>query len=250
VLRLARETGWGYTRILGKLRKLGISKMSRATVINILREHGLEPGPKRGEETWVEFLKRHSATLWACDFFSKKVWTARGLVEMFVLFFIQVGSRRVHLAGMTAHPDGRWMAQQARNVAMLFAEQADKPRYLSRDHDTKFTRQFDEILESEGVEVKAVGPRAPNMNAVAERWVQSVKQECLDHFVVFGVAHLRYILNQYLDWYHRCRSHQGLDDKLVDGGATPAVAGPMSADDIVREEQLGGLLKHYYRKAA
>ena len=110
VLRLARETGWGYTRILGELRKLGITKISRATVLNILREHGLEPGPKRGEGTWDESLKRHAATLWACDFFSKKLWTTKGLVEIFELFFIQVGSRRVHLAGMTAHSDGRWMA--------------------------------------------------------------------------------------------------------------------------------------------
>jgi putative transposase len=121
---------------------------------------------------------------------------------------------------------------------------------LLRDHDTKFTQQFDAILEAEGVEVKAVGPRAPNMNAVAERWVQSVKQECLDHFVVFDESHLRYILNQYLDWYHRCRPHQGLDKNLVDRAATSIAAGPFSADAIVWDERLGGLLKHYNRKVA
>jgi hypothetical protein len=118
----------------------------------------LEPGPKRGEGTWDEFLKRHAATLWACDFFSKEVWTTKGLVEVFVLFIIQVGSRRVHRAGLTAHPDGRWMAQQARNLAMVFGEQADKPRFLLRDHNTKFTKQFDEILEAEGGD--RTGPRA------------------------------------------------------------------------------------------
>ena len=128
VLRLARETGWGYTRILGELKKLGVAKISRATVLNILREHGLEPGPKRGEGTWDEFLKRHAATLWACDFFSKKVWTVRGLVDVFVLFFLHVGTRRVHVAGISAQPDRAWVTQQARNVSMFFAEQPDPPR--------------------------------------------------------------------------------------------------------------------------
>jgi putative transposase len=112
------------------------------------------------------------------------------------------------------------MAQEARNVAIVFGEQAEKPQMLLRDDHTKFTQQFDAILESEGVEVKAVGPRTPNMNAVGEGWVQSGKQECLDHFVVFGESHLRYILDQYLDWNHRCRPQQGLDNNLVDIGAT------------------------------
>jgi putative transposase len=120
---------------------------------------------------------------------------------------------------------------------------------LLRDHDTKFTKQFDEILETEGVEVKAVGPRAPNMNAVAERWVQSVKQECLDHFVVFGEAHLRHILAEYLAWYHQCRPHQGLGNMLVDGGDPQMADGPLSAQDVSCEERLGDLLKHYRRQA-
>jgi putative transposase len=246
VLRLARETGWGYTRILGELKKLGVRKISRATVLNILRANGLEPGPKRGEGTWDEFLKQHAATLWACDFFTKKVWTTKGLVEMFVLFFIHVGSRRVNLAGITAQPDAAWMSKQARNVAIVFGEQANKPQMLLRDHDTKFTQQFDAILDAEEVEVKAVGLLAPNMNAVAERWVQSVQQECLDHFLVFGEAHLRYILNKYLARYHRCWPHQGLDNNLLDRAETPAAAGPLSADAIVCEERLGELLKRYH----
>jgi putative transposase len=156
----------------------------------------------------------------------------------------------VHLAGPTVHPNGRWMAQQARNVPMLFAEQPDKPRLLLRDHDTKFTRVFDEILQAEGVEVKAVGPRAPNMNAVAERWVQSVKRECLDHFVVFGEAHLRHIVQEYLTWYHRCRPHQGLGNRPPAGPEPPASGGAFSADHIVCDGRLGGLLKHYHRRAA
>jgi len=117
---------------------------------------------------------------------SKKVWTKAGLIDFFVLFFIHVGTRRVSVAGMTASPNSAWIAQQARNLAMHVAELPVKPTMLIRDWDTKFTAEFDGILESEGIEIKKVGPRAPNMNAIAERWVQSIKQECLDHFIVFG----------------------------------------------------------------
>ena len=124
---MARETGWGYTRILGELKKLGIRSVSRSTVRNILREGGFDPGPKRGEGSWSEFLQRHAATLWACDFFSTKVWTLRGRVDVFVLFFIHIASRRVHIAGMTAHPDRAWMKQQARNVAMTWHGEAAPP---------------------------------------------------------------------------------------------------------------------------
>jgi hypothetical protein len=160
VLRLARETGWGYTRILGELKKLGVRAICRATVINILKEHGLDPGPRRGLGTWDEFLKRHAATLWATDFFSKPVWTKAGLVDYFVLCFIHLGSRRVYVSGLTAQPDRAWMAQQARNVAMHFAEQPEKPTILLRDYDGKFAPEFDAILEAEGVSVKKVGPQA------------------------------------------------------------------------------------------
>jgi putative transposase len=130
VLRLARENAWGYTRIVGELRKLGIAKISRSTVIKILKEHGLEPGPRRGEGSWDGFLKRHAQTLWACDFFSKKVWTMSGLVQMFVLFVIHLGSRRVHVVGMAANPDRAWMVQQARNLALIFEREPVKPKYL------------------------------------------------------------------------------------------------------------------------
>ncbi|HEY8506127.1 MAG TPA: hypothetical protein VIL46_16190 [Gemmataceae bacterium] len=150
VLRLARENAWGYSRILGELKKLGVRSIARSTVVNILKEAGLDPGPKRGEGTWDEFLKRHAQTLWACDFFSCKVWTLRGLVDVFVLFFIHIGTRRVFVSGMTAHPDRAWVAQQGRNAAMVFADEPVRPRYLLRDHDTKFVEEFDQVLGAEG----------------------------------------------------------------------------------------------------
>jgi putative transposase len=244
VLRIAGETGWGYSRILGELQKLGLGTVCRNTVKNILRQNGFDPGPQRGEGSWADFIKRHAATLWACDFFSKPVWTLRGLVDVYVLFFIHVDSRRVHIAGLTAHPDRVWMTQQARNLAIIFGEQSVAPKILLRDHDTKFVGEFDAILEAEGIAVKPVGPRAPNLNAYAERWVQSIKHECLDHFCVFGEDHLRHLLGCYTDYYHRQRPHQAKENRplTVVGSATEQPADPAN---IICEERLGGLLRHY-----
>ncbi len=185
IIRLAKENGWGYERIRGELHKLHL-RVSRSTIVNILKENGFDPGPNRSEGTWLEFLKREAVTLYACDFFSTKVWTTLGCAEFFVLFFIHVGSRRVHIAGMSTNPDAAWSAQQARNVAMFFAQQPEKPTILLRDHDSKFGSEFDAVLEADGIKVKKVGPRAPNMNAFAERWVQSVRRECLDQFHYLG----------------------------------------------------------------
>ena len=156
VRRIAGETGWGATRIHGELEKLGVRDISRSTVANILRENGFDPGPLRGEGTWSDFIKRHAETLWACDFFTKKVWTMRGLVDIYVLFFIHVCTRRVHIAGMTANPDNAWMVLQARNQSIIFAEQAVPPKYLIMDRDTNLTAGFREVLESDGVSCYAL----------------------------------------------------------------------------------------------
>jgi putative transposase len=254
VLRLARENAWGYTRILGELKKLGVHSVTKNTVRNILKAEGLDPGPQRGSGSWDEFIRRHAATLWATDFFSKKVWTMKGLVDVYVLFFLHVGSRRVYVSGITAHPDGVWMKQQARNVAMHFAEQAEKPTLLLRDNDTKYTREFDAILESEGVEVKKVTPASPNLNAYAERFVQSAKQECLDHFVVFGEDHLRYIVTEYVRHHNEERPHQARNNEPL--GGLPAALADCLADltfssphSVRCHERLGGLLKSYSRAA-
>ncbi|MEK7218739.1 MAG: hypothetical protein AAB728_04710, partial [Patescibacteria group bacterium] len=174
VLRIARENrGWGYTRILGMLKFLGIfRKISRNTVKRIMLRNGLDPGPRRGPGSWDEYLKIHLKTLWACDFVVKKILTKWGLVECFVLFFIHLGTRRVFLGGVTKNPDGPWMARQAINLCMCAEELAPKPTILIRDRDGKFTEQFDAILESEGIESKKLPAHSPNLNAYAERWVQ------------------------------------------------------------------------------
>jgi putative transposase len=246
VLRLARENCWGHTRLHGELRKLG-QRISRSTVARILRENGVDPGPRRGPGTWDDFIKRHAATLWACDFFSKKVWTRRGLVECFVWFFIHVASRRVVIAGVTANPDRAWMAQRAIEMVGLFEQQPVRPRYLIRDLDDKFDARSDAVFENAGVTVVPVGPLAPNLSAHAERWVLSIKSECLDHFVVFGDQHLRYLIDEYVAHYHTERPHQGKGNVPLTG-ATEAPAS-VSTNDIVCDERLGGLLRHYRRAA-
>jgi putative transposase len=246
VLRLARETGWGYTRILGELKKLRVGKIARSTVVNLLRANGFDPGPKRGEGTWAEFIERHAATLWQCDFFSKKVWTPTGLVPYFLLVFLHVGSRRVFVSAPTANPDSTWVTQQARNFVLQADGAIEPPTILLRDHDTKFSGAFDAVLKSDGIEVMPVGPRAPNLNAFVERWVQSVKQECLDHFVILGERHLHHLVAEYVRYYHAHRPHQGIGNELL----TPPAQPPPDEGEVVCESRLGGLLKHYHRRAA
>jgi putative transposase len=247
---MAKDNGWGLGRILGEFKKLGIRKICKTTVRNILLEYGFDPGPKRGEGTWDDFIKIHAKTLWACDFFSKKVWTLGGLVEYFVLFFIQPGTRKVHIAGITANPDGVWMAQQARNMCMFFDELPDRPKYIVCDQDTKFTAQFQEILKIDDIELKRTAVRAPNQNAYAERWVQSIKQECLDLFVVFGEKHFRHIIQEYVRYYHDHRPHQALGNLPPMMEEPPDPVESLGPEDVICHECLGGLLTHYQRKVA
>jgi putative transposase len=169
ILRLARENGWGYARVLGELKKLGIHTVSKTTVANILREAGLDPGPKRGEGTWSDFVARHAATLWACDFLTVRSLTIRGCVDLFVLFFVHIGSRRAFVAGVTANPDAAWVTQQARNASMQMADWRLPASRILIDYDSKFPRSFDAVFAAEGAKVQRVGPQAPNLNAVAER---------------------------------------------------------------------------------
>ena len=250
IVKLGKETEWGYSRIQGELLKLGLGKISRGTIRNILIENGLDPGPKCGETTWDQFLKSHAKTLYACDFFTKKVWTMRGFVEMYLLVFIQIGSRRVWVSPATANPNGRWVEQQARNVCMVLQEQGETPTYLIRDRDTKFTKHFDEIFKTEGVRVQKLPKQSPNLNAYAERWIQSIKHECLDHFVVFGEDHLNHLVQEYVAYYHNERTHQRLGNRPPLKQDLPDEGQPIDTSQIVCRERLGGLLKHYERVAA
>jgi putative transposase len=250
ILRLAKETSWGYGRIQGELKKLGIT-VAANTIKKIMIKNGFHPSPNRTKGDWDRFIKRHIDTLWACDFFSKDVWTGFGKVTYYVLFFIHVGTRRVRICTPTCQPNGPGVEQQARNLVMELAERGEKASYLIKDGDTKFTAKFDEIFKSEGIKVKKLPFRSPNLNAYAERYVQTAKVECLDNFVVFGERHLEYLLREYERYYNTVRPHQGIENRTIGGASQlPKESESLNPAEVECDSRLGGLLRHYYRKAA
>ena len=245
---MARENrSWGYDRIAGALANLGYT-VSDQTVGNILKRHGLPPAPERKTTmTWKEFIRTHMDVLVATDFFTAEVWTLGGLVTYYVLFFIHLESWKVHIAGMTSHPNQAWMMQVARNVTMEEWGFLAPGQYLIHDRDGKYCPAFQQILDAAGVKRVPLPPRSPHLNAYAERWVRSVKEECLSRLVLFGEGALRHALTQYVDYYRQERNHQGKGKALLFPSSSPA-----GGDDglIQCRERLGGLLKYYERKAA
>jgi putative transposase len=249
ILKFARETGWGYTRIMGELKKLGIKPPTRATVRNILKANGFDPGPKRGKGTWSEFLDLHADTLWQCDFFSKRIVTALGLRQVFILAFLHLGTRRVFVTSATRKPDAAWMKQQTEAFLEHAKEEGLSAEVVMRDRDSKFENGFDEVVKDGGAKIVKTAHRAPNQNAYVERWIQSIQQEVLDHFIVFGEDHLDYLVSEYVEYYHRERPHQSLDNELI--VKLPDEKPPdRNGDPVQCRTRLGGLLKHYYREAA
>lgn len=265
ILKFAHENTWGYTRIMGELKKLGLTPPSRNTVKRILREAGLEPGPRRGEGTWDEFLALHAATLWQCDFFSRKVLTWKGWRDAFVLIFLHVETRRVCLSPATHHPDDAWVCEQAQ-AFRAFAEKNELgTKIVMRDNDKKYSARFDQEIERRGVKLMKTAICAPNTNAFVERFIQTLGQECLDHFVVFGTEHLNVLTKEFAEHYHTERPHQAKENDVLMLPAMPTELArkaqrkpkkktpevePPPLKEIACRQRLGGLLKHYYRKAA
>ena len=249
VVRMAKENpSWGYDRIVGAMANLGY-KLSDQTVGNILGRQDIPPAPKRKHTTnWKDFIRTHLEVLAGTDFFTVEVVTLKGLITYYVLFFIHLESRKVCLAGMTPHPDEEWMKQIGRNVTMEQLGFLANCRYLLHDRDGKFCPSFDEIIESGNVKPISLPARSPNLNAFSERWVKSVKEECLSRLILFGESSLRRALQQYLNHYHEERNHQGKDNKLLFPRQTLLVDGDQGS--VQCEERLGGLLKYYYRQAA
>ena len=249
VVRMAKENpSWGYDRIVGAMANLG-HKLSYQTVGNILGRHDVPPAPKRKHTTnWKDFIRTHLDVLAGTDFFTVEVVTLKGLITYYVLFFIHLGSRRVCLAGMTPHPDEEWMKQMARNLTLEQWGFLGNCRYLLHDRDGKFCPSFDEIIELGNVKPIPLPARSPNLNAFSERWVKSVKEECLSKLVLFGEASLRRALQQYLIHYHEERNHQGKGNALL----FPSQARPVGSEQgsVQCQQRLGGLLKYYYRQAA
>jgi putative transposase len=246
VVRMARENPrWGYRRIQGELVNLGV-RVSATTIRTVLRRHGLGPAPRSGELTWREFLRTQAAGFLATDFFTVETIFLR---RLYVLFFIELDTRRVHLAGCTARPAGAWVVQQARNLFMAVGEQFGSRRYLVRDRDAKFSGAFDEVFRSEGLRVIRTPVLAPRANAYAERFVGTVRRECLDWILIRGRRHLELVLQIYVDHYNTHRPHRAL------GLARPSARSPSpsgsleSLTRVRRRDRVGGLI-HEYEAAA
>jgi transposase InsO family protein len=248
VVRMAQENrSWGYDRIAGALQHMGYT-ISDQTVGNILKRHGLSPAPERKKTTtWKEFIRTHMDVLVATDFFTAEVWTLGGLVTYYVLFFIRLSTREVHVAGMTPHPNEAWMAQIARNVTMADWGFLSSGQYLIHDQDGKYCPAFQRILDEAGITRVPLPPRSPNLNAYAERWVRSVKEEALSRLILFGERALQHTLTEYVKHFHQERPHQGRGNVVL--MPAPSRAGVCPGPPRCRE-RLGGLLKYYYREAA
>ncbi len=247
IMHIARHNPtWGYTRIRGALYNLG-HDIGRNTIKRILLDHGIDPAPLRNKGlSWSTFLKAHWGAIAATDFFSVEVLTRKGLVRYFVLFIIDLQTRRVNIAGIVQQPDGQWMQQIARNLTAVDDGFLNGCRYLIHDRDPLFTEAFRALLKSADVETIRLPPRSPNLNAYAERFVRSIKSECLGRIIPLGERHLRKSVMEYTKHYHFERNHQGLDNRLIEGLLdVPDLNRPIECN-----ERLGGILKYYYRKAA
>jgi len=247
IMRMAQDNPrWGYTRIQGALANLS-HKVGRGTIANVLKRNGIEPAPERGQRMpWSTFLKAHWKVLAASDFLTVEVWTGRGLVTHYLLFVISLADRVVKIAGITTRPDESWMLQIARNVTDSQAGALHSKRYLIIDRDTKYSAQFRRLIRDHGTKVIRLPPRSPNLNAYAERFVRSIKDECLNRMIFIGQPSLRRAVAEYIAHYHGERNHQGFENRLIHA---PTV---VAANDgaIYRHTRLGGTLNFYYRQAA
>ncbi len=243
IARMATDNAsWGYCRIQGELKKLD-HRVARSTIAKTLKEHGIKPSPDR-PMCWRTFIRSHADVIAGADFFTSEVWTARGLLTHYVLFVIDHATRAVHIAGTTTNPDSAFMAQVARHLTDHMEGFLLRKRYLIVDRDSKFTAAFCRILEDAGVTVVRTSFQAPNMNSLAERWVLSVKSECLAKMILFGQSHLDRALREFTAHYRTERPHQSLGNGLIDGA-------PSTGDgDVITHERLGGLLKSYHRDVA
>jgi len=247
VVQMARENpSWGYDRIQGALANLG-HEISDQTVGNILKAHGIEPAPERKRQTtWKTFLQSHWDVLGAIDFTTIEVWTKGGLVTYYLLFVMEIATRRVCFAGCTTNPDEVWMKQVARNLTDVEDGFLIGKRYVLMDRDGKLCPAFRAILKTEGVEAVLLPQKSPNLNAHLERFHRSLKQECLERMIFFGERMLGNAIARFLEHYHQERNHQGLGNRLLVPGAEVG----QTTGAVQCRERLGGLLRYYYREAA
>ena len=242
-VRMAEENPtWGYTRIQGALKNVG-HRVGRSTIARILKAAGVPPQPER-PTSWQTFLRAHWGVIAGADFFTTEVWTWRGLVTYYTVFVIDLASRRVHILGSTPHPDELFMRQVGRTLTMADDGLLRAHRVLICDRDAKWSGEVRRLLSDGGIRVVQTPWRAPNANAHAERFVRSIKQECLDRVIPLGERHFRQTVSEYVAHYHHERNHQGLGNTLIDG-----IVPNRRQGRIRRRPRLGGLLNYYERAA-
>ena len=242
VLKLARRNpDWGYERIASCMIYLGF-KISKSTVKRILEDNGIFRDPDSSTHIdWDIFISSHKDVLSATDFFTVELLTEQGLERYMVLFFIDIGTRKVEIAGIQKNPDGQWMTQIARNVTDPFDGFLIGKKYLIHDRDPLYTKKFDEIMKGSGITAKRLSGYRPIMNSFAESFVKTIKRECLNKLILSSEAQLRYVLKEYIFYYNHCRFHRGLGGRMIE---------PLEQDedgDIVEFNYLGGLLRSYRR---
>lgn len=247
IIALAKANdSWGYEPIAGELTKLGLDAYS-TTVANVLAEHGLKPAPQRGKSmSWEDFLKTHWDSLAATNFFKVEAWHNFKIVRYLMLFAIDLKTRKLDIVGMTPEPDGLWMKQMARNMTDCFAGPLKDNTMLIHDRGPLFTKAFTNILKASGVSCKKLSPPSPNLNAFAERFVRSIKSECLNMMIFFNEKQLRNAIGQYVEHYNTERHHQRVGNIPIE----PVDSEPTVVGKIQCKQRLGGMLEHYYRDAA
>jgi putative transposase len=249
VIEIARTTGFGYTRIIGELRKLGIRRISRQTVRNILKEEGIQPGPDRSNDNWKNFVERHANTLWAVDFFSVKTVTSRGLRDMYVLVWLCMTTRELIVSESTEHPNSAWVEMQTELFLDHTAGRNEKPSIVMYDKDSKFTGTFVAKLKSRGVRTNSLPKASPNLNGRCERAILTLKAECLSRFVLFGKRHLDYLLAEFVAYYNTTRSSM-VRDHLPPIRQVPDEVPTLRLDQVEIRSHVGGLLSSFVRRAA
>lgn len=249
VIEIAKTTGFGYSRILGELRKLGIKKISRQTVRNILKEEGIQPGPDRASDCWDSFLKRHAETLWAVDFFSVKTVTTRGLRTTYLMAFLCLETREAIVSKSTQHPNSAWVVRQAKEFLERTKDREKKPDILMHDRDTKFSRAFTAACKEGGLRTNPLPVASPNLNGRCERFIQTIKHELLFKFILFGNRHVDYLVGQFLAYYNGQRSHMERSHLPPLGEIPDEIEKPIR-DRIEVKSYVGGLVKSFERRAA
>ncbi|WP_323181309.1 integrase core domain-containing protein [Streptomyces sp. NBC_00154] len=242
VLRLAQENPrWGHRRIQGELARLG-HPIAPSTVWEILHAAGIGPAPRRTGPSWREFLSTQAEGIIAADFFHVDTVTGR---RLYALAFLEHGTRRLHLTGVTAHPTAQWATQQARNLAADLGNRVESLRFVLRDRDSKYTDSFDAVFEAEDTEVLLSAPRAPRMNAHCERVIGTSRREALDHILIMNEAHARQVLAEYQEHYNCHRPHRSRDQRPPEAPEQPAVLHDRVPRRLLRTRVLGGVINEY-----